>query len=56
MLFHNHPLGNLKPSGNDIAITKKITEAGHILEVKVLDHLTITNEDSYFSFADEGLM
>jgi len=53
ILFHNHPSGNLKPSDQDIQITKKIKEAGRLLEIQVLDHLIIS-ENGYYSFA-EGL-
>lgn len=55
MLFHNHPSGNLQPSHADIELTKKMTEAGKIMDISVLDHLIIT-QTSYFSFTDEGLM
>lgn len=53
ILSHNHPSGNLKPSTNDDAITKRIAEAGKILDILVLDHL-IVSESSYYSYADEG--
>jgi DNA repair protein RadC len=53
-LVHNHPSGNLKPSDSDIHITKKVVEAGKLLEIKVLDHLIITDK-GYYSFADEGI-
>jgi DNA repair protein RadC len=55
ILCHNHPSGNLKPSDQDIVLTKKIKEAGKILEIPILDHLIIT-DSGYFSFADEGMM
>jgi DNA repair protein RadC len=55
ILAHNHPSNNLKPSNNDIQLTKKIIEAGKVLEISVLDHLIIGN-DKYFSFADESLI
>ena len=54
LLMHNHPSGNLKPSHQDIELTKKIAAAGRMLDIKVFDHLIMTN-DGYFSFADEGL-
>ena len=54
ILCHNHPSGDLKPSNADKQITKKIKEAGEILDVKVLDHLIIT-ESKYYSFVDEGI-
>jgi DNA repair protein RadC len=55
ILSHNHPSGNLVPSEADKDLTKKIREAGKFLDIPALDHLIITSE-SYFSFADEGLM
>jgi len=55
ILCHNHPSGNLIPSEADKDITKKIREAGKHMDIPVLDHLIIGN-DSYFSFADEGLI
>ena len=55
ILCHNHPSGNLKPSDEDIAITKKLKEAGNIMDISVLDHLIYT-ENGYYSFADEGLL
>lgn len=54
-LSHNHPSGNLKPSRQDEELTRKFKEAGYFLDIKVLDHLIVTNE-SYYSFADEGLL
>ncbi|MEI8201512.1 MAG: DNA repair protein RadC [Bacteroidota bacterium] len=55
ILSHNHPSGNLKPSEADIQLTRKLTEAGKLLELPVLDHI-IMGEEKYLSFADEGLM
>ena len=52
---HNHPSGNLKPSSNDLAITKQVKQALALFDIKVLDHIIITSE-GYFSFADEGLI
>jgi DNA repair protein RadC len=54
ILCHNHPSGTLVPSDADKQITKKLKLAGESLEIKVLDHLIVT-ETSYFSFADEGI-
>ncbi len=54
ILCHNHPSGNLQPSDADRQITKKIKQAGDSLDVKVLDHLIIT-ETKYYSFVDEGI-
>jgi DNA repair protein RadC len=53
---HNHPSGNRQPSDADIQITKKIAEAGKIMDIKLLDHLILTPSEGYFSFADEGLL
>ena len=55
ILAHNHPSGNLKPSNSDIRLTKKIVDAGKIMEVPILDHIIVGDND-YFSFADEGLI
>lgn len=55
ILCHNHPSGAIKPSENDIRITRKCKEAGIFMELPVLDHLII-GDDSFFSFADEGLL
>ncbi len=52
---HNHPSENLKPSEQDIQLTKKIKEVGKLLEIPLLDHIILTNE-SHFSFADEGIL
>jgi DNA repair protein RadC len=54
ILCHNHPSGSLVPSSADKQITKKIKTAGEILDVKVLDHVIIT-ESKYYSFVDEGI-
>ncbi|MFD1316767.1 RadC family protein [Namhaeicola litoreus] len=53
ILCHNHPSGGLKPSQADINLTQKITEAGKVLDIKVLDHLIISG-NHFYSFADEG--
>jgi len=55
ILVHNHPSGNLQPSQADITLTKTLKEAGKFLEIPVLDHI-IVSDNSYFSFADEGMM
>jgi DNA repair protein RadC len=54
ILCHNHPSGTLIPSDADKQITKKLKIAGDSLEIKVLDHLIVT-EANYFSFVDEGI-
>lgn len=54
ILCHNHPSGTLIPSDADKQITKKLKLAGDSLEIKVLDHVIVT-ETSYYSFVDEGI-
>lgn len=56
ILCHNHPSDNLKPSENDIALTKKCTDAGKALDLLVLDHIIIGPSDGYYSFADESML
>jgi len=55
ILAHNHPSGTLKASAADKAITKKLSLGAENIDIKVLDHLIIT-EKEYFSFADENLL
>lgn len=55
ILCHNHPSGNLKPSKADEDLTLKIKEAARYFDIKVLDHL-IVSDDGYYSFADEGIL
>lgn len=55
ILAHNHPSGTLKPSEADKQITQKLKAAAQSLDIKVLDHLIIT-EKAYFSFADETIL
>lgn len=53
ILCHNHPSGNINPSDADIRLTRKLRDAGDMLDVPVLDHI-ILGEERYYSFADEG--
>ena len=55
ILAHNHPSGTLKPSEADKQLTAKLSAAAKSLDIKVLDHLIIT-EKAYFSFADENIL
>ncbi len=55
ILCHNHPSGSTKPSKADEELTNKIKEAASYLDIKVLDHIIVSNE-GYFSFADEGII
>lgn len=55
VLCHNHPSGNRMPSEADKVMTLKIKQAAAYLDIRVLDHI-IVSDDGYFSFADEGLL
>ncbi len=55
VLCHNHPSGNLIPSRADEELTKKIKEAAGYFDIKVIDHI-IVSEDGFYSFADEGML
>ncbi|WP_228852359.1 RadC family protein [Aegicerativicinus sediminis] len=55
ILAHNHPSGTLKPSNADRDLTKKLQVASESLDIKILDHLIIT-QHAYFSFADESIL
>jgi DNA repair protein RadC len=56
VLCHNHPSGNIKPSDADIRITKEIKEALKLLEITLLDHLILTQDNGFTSLAAEGLI
>jgi DNA repair protein RadC len=53
IMIHNHPSGSLKPSQQDVNLTRKLSEAGKLLEIKILDHLIIS-DNGFYSFADDG--
>lgn len=55
ILCHNHPSGSLRPSRSDEELTNKIKEAAKYLDIRVLDHL-IVSEHGYYSFSDDGLL
>lgn len=55
VLCHNHPSGNLKPSRADEDLTKKIKEAAAYFDIKIIDHI-IVSEDGFYSFADDGIL
>lgn len=56
ILCHNHPSGTLKPSTADKQITSKIKSAAKLLDIQVLDHIIITPNGEYYSFADESIL
>jgi DNA repair protein RadC len=53
---HNHPSGDVQPSREDRASTKRLVDAGKLLGIEVLDHIIIGREGVYFSFADENIL
>ena len=55
ILVHNHPTGDPNPSGEDLAITKRLKEAGELIGIPVLDHIIIGN-GQFVSFAERGLL
>lgn len=55
VLCHNHPSGNLKPSFADEQLTQKIKQAAAVMNIKIMDHIIVSNE-GYYSFADEGIL
>ncbi|MCC5936946.1 MAG: DNA repair protein RadC [Lunatimonas sp.] len=55
ILVHNHPSGQLKPSEQDLRLTRRLVDAGKSLELPVIDHVIFTDV-GYFSFSDEGLI
>jgi DNA repair protein RadC len=55
IVCHNHPSGNVRPSNEDIKITKKIKDACKLMDISLLDHIIVT-DNNYYSFADEGTM
>lgn len=55
VVAHNHPSGNLTPSQSDRDLTKKLKEAGKLLEIQLLDHIIVAGQ-KYFSFADDGIL
>lgn len=54
ILAHNHPSGNKNPSGADDRLTLKMQEAGKFLDLPVLDHLILTPDNGFYSYADSG--
>lgn len=55
IISHNHSSGNLKPSLEDLSLTKRVVEASKLLDLNVLDHIIMTS-NGYYCFADEGLI
>jgi len=55
ILCHNHPSGNIKPSAQDIKLTKKIADGAKYMEINLLDHI-ILGDEQYYSFADSNML
>lgn len=55
VLAHNHPSGSLHPSQADISLTHKIKSAAALMDISLLDHLIVAN-NNYLSMADEGII
>ena len=55
ILCHNHPSGTMRASDADLKITKKIKQAAQVMDISLLDHI-IVGQNSYYSFADEGIL
>ena len=56
IVAHNHPSGNLKPSSQDVDLTRKLKHAGQLLDITLLDHIILSPYSGYYSFADEGAL
>lgn len=55
IVVHNHPSSHLKPSSEDMGVTKQLKDASHVMGIPLVDHLIIS-EDNYFSFRENGLL
>lgn len=55
ILAHNHPSGELKSGREDLSLIRKLQDGARLLDIGIMDHL-IVSKDSFYSFADEGLM
>jgi len=60
MVAHNHPSGNLTPSREDRELTRRLADAGKLMEIKLREHLILgideNGKSSYYSFHDNGLL
>ena len=55
ILAHNHPSGDSSPSPEDIALTRRLVEAGQLLDIPILDHI-ILGYGNFYSFKEHGLI
>lgn len=56
VMCHNHPSGDVRPSGNDIDVTERLEKAGEIIGIKLIDHVIIGDDNDYFSFREEDML
>jgi DNA repair protein RadC len=56
IVVHNHPSGNPEPSNDDIIMTAKLLQGAQLLNISLLDHIILGEDDKYFSFLDSGAM
>jgi len=56
IISHNHLSGNLKTSSSDRELTTKLKEAGRLMDMNILDHIIVSPDGHYMSFADEGVL
>jgi DNA repair protein RadC len=56
VLVHNHPSGSPDPSDDDLTLTKRLVDGGRIIGIEVLDHIIVTEKNSYLSFKERGLI
>jgi DNA repair protein RadC len=56
IISHNHPSGNTQPSQTDILITTKLKNACDLLDIKLLDHIILTESGEFYSMADNGVI
>jgi len=54
IIAHQHPSGDIKPSMEDINVTKRLVEAGKLLSIEVLDHLVVNSDNSFTSLKERG--
>lgn len=56
ILIHNHPSGDCQPSKADIAVTKRLIDAGEVLGISILDHIVIGGQKDYYSFMENDML
>lgn len=54
IIAHNHPSGEVTPSYNDVNLTRRLKDAGKIMDIELIDHLIIGENGKFYSFGEEG--